>query len=160
MLCAACDGKTAGMSEIVIERATHADAPSIVGLLAASGLPVVGLLEHLDSVYVAKRDGRVIGTAALELYDDTALLRSVAVDVAERGTGIGRVLTDAAIADAHARGVGSLYLLTTTADRYFPRFGFAVVPREEVPASVRESIEFRSACPASATVMRKPLGDA
>jgi amino-acid N-acetyltransferase len=143
------------MSEIVVERADRADGPCILALLAASGLPVVGLLEHLDSAYVAKRDGRVIGTAALELYDDSALLRSVAVDVAERGTGLGRRLTDAVIADAHARGVVSLYLLTTTADRYFSRFGFSVVPREDVPASVRESIEFRSACPASATVMRK-----
>ena len=49
----------------------------------------------------------------------------------------------------------SIYLLTTTAERYFPKFGFEPVARADVPATVQTSIEFTSACPSSATVMRK-----
>ena len=47
--------------------------------------------------------------------------------------------------------------LTTTAERFFPRFGFERITRDDVPASVQASIEFREACPASATVMRRWL---
>jgi amino-acid N-acetyltransferase len=47
--------------------------------------------------------------------------------------------------------------LTTTAERYFPKFGFERIERNDVPASVQASVEFTSACPSSAIVMRKPL---
>jgi amino-acid N-acetyltransferase len=57
------------------------------------------------------------------------------------------------ISDAEARGIRALYLLTTTAERYFPGFGFREIARDEVPTDVRETAEFQSACPASATVM-------
>jgi len=48
-------------------------------------------------------------------------------------------------------------LLTTTAADFFPKFGFEPIARADVPASVQSSIEFTSACPATATVMRKTL---
>ena len=83
----------------------------------------------------------------------------MAVDVTERGTGLGVRLTEAAIARARAGRVPALYLLTTTAERFFPRFGFTPITREDVPDSVRSSVEFQSACPASAIVMRKVLFD-
>ena len=77
------------MSDLAIERATPDDELSMLALLAASGLPTAGLMEHLDSAYVARRGGRVVGTAALEVYAGGALLRSVAVDERERGGGLG-----------------------------------------------------------------------
>jgi amino-acid N-acetyltransferase len=129
----------------------------MLALLAASGLPTAGLMDHLESAYVARRGSRIVGTAALELYEDGALLRSVAVDQAERGSGLGRLLTERAIGEARARELAAIYLLTTTAEDYFTRLGFAAVTREDVPDSVRASVEFQSACPASATVMRKIL---
>jgi amino-acid N-acetyltransferase len=91
------------------------------------------------------------------LYEGGALLRSVAVDPAERGSGLGRLLNERAIGEADARELAAVYLLTTTAEEYFTRFGFAVVAREQVPDSLRASVEFQSACPATATVMRKVL---
>jgi amino-acid N-acetyltransferase len=48
--------------------------------------------------------------------------------------------------------------LTTTAEHFFPKFGFERIARADVPSSVQRSVEFTSVCPASATVMRKPLG--
>jgi amino-acid N-acetyltransferase len=50
-----------------------------------------------------------------------------------------------------------VYLLTTTAERFFRTFGFERIERAAVPQSVQTSIEFTSACPSSATVMRKIL---
>jgi amino-acid N-acetyltransferase len=70
-----------------------------------------------------------------------------------RSHGLGRALVTRVISDAEARGIRALYLLTTTAERYFPSFGFQQIARDEVPADVRGTAEFQSACPASATVM-------
>jgi len=53
--------------------------------------------------------------------------------------------------------VPAIYLLTTTAEQYFPKFGFERIARSDVPPGVQTSIEFTAACPSSATVMRKRL---
>ena len=104
---------------------------------------------------VARDAGQVVGAAALELYADAALLRSVVVDASVRGQGVGQQLTVSALALANELGVSTVFLLTTTAADFFPRFGFERITREDVPASVRASVEFQSACPASAVVMRR-----
>ena len=143
--------------EIRIDRATHADAGELLALMQRAHLPTEGLSSHLDAAFVAREGDRVVGSAALELYADGGLLRSVAVDAECRGAGLGARLTSAAIDDARQRQLPALYLLTTTAESFCPRFGFERITRDEVPASVRQSIEFRGACPSSAIVMRKRL---
>ena len=140
-----------------IERATKDDWPSIVQLLQDGGLPIDGLLEHLDTAFVAHDGTDIVGCAALEVYADGALLRSVAVSPHVRGRGIGGQLIDAAITLAQSRGLSAVYLLTTTAPRYFPRLAFEAITRADVPASVQQSVEFRSACCASAVVMRRVI---
>ena len=114
--------------------------------------------------WVAEADGAVtdgaaslVGLAGVELYADGALLRSVAVHPDWRGTGLGRSLVTRALDSARAAGARDAYLLTTTAERWFPRLGFAAISREAVPAGVRQSVEFREACPASAVVMHRAL---
>ena len=138
----------------IIEPALREDFASVVSLLERHGLPVAGADAMGDDVVVARVDGRIVGAAGLELYADGALLRSVVVDASAQGQGLGQRLTDAALARARAKGVSNVFLLTTTADGFFPRFGFERIRREDVPESVRQSVEFRSACPASAVVMR------
>ena len=92
----------------------------------------------------------------MERYGDSGLLRSVAVALEWRSTGIGRTLVDRVLEEGRGAGVREVYLLTTTAEHYFPRLGFACVDREIVPAALRASAEFSGACPASAVVMRRP----
>jgi amino-acid N-acetyltransferase len=76
---------------------------------------------------IAESDGNLVGVVGLEVYGESALLRSAAVEESWR------------------------------AEHYFPRFGFACVGRDTVARDVQSSIEFQEACPASATVMRKSL---
>ena len=142
-----------------ITRASDADGPSILQLLQDSGLPIDGLVDHLNTALVARDGATIVGCAAVEIYADGALLRSVAVAPAARGHGVGERLTEAAVTLARSRRTRAVYLLTTTAESYFPRFGFVQTTRELVPAGVQQSIEFRSACPASAVVMRKVLDE-
>jgi amino-acid N-acetyltransferase len=140
-----------------IQTAQPEDFDGIAELLRVNKLPTDGLRDHLATALVARDGETIVGSAALEVYGDGALLRSVAVASDLRNSGLGRRLTDAAIELARARRVPALYLLTTTADRYFPRFGFERIERGDVPAGVQQSVEFTSACPASAIVMRRAL---
>jgi len=140
--------------------ATDADLPAIERLLTSSGLPTAGVAEALRGFLVAESesDKRIVGVIGLELCcDEYALLRSAAVDPEWRGTGLGRRLVTHVIAEAESRGIKALYLLTTTAERYFPTFGFVKTERDIVPAEIKQSVEFREACPASATVMSLEL---
>lgn len=142
---------------MTIQPAQPDDFDVIASILAGNELPVDGLRDHLDTTLVAKSEGQVIGSAALEVYTDGALLRSVAVAPDAQNRGVGRALVEAAIALARSKGVRALYLLTTTAENYFPRFAFERTDRAAVPPGVQSSIEFKSACPASAGVMRRTL---
>jgi amino-acid N-acetyltransferase len=143
--------------DVAIAPAAPGDASAILELITKAGLPIDGLVDHLGTALVARVDRRVVGCAALEVYRDGALLRSVAVDPRARGRLIGHRLTEAALEMARSLGVPAVYLLTTTAEGFFPRFGFHPVERADVPVDVRESVEFRSACPSTAVVMRRAL---
>jgi amino-acid N-acetyltransferase len=140
---------------IHIEPARATDRDDVLRVVEQSGLPLDGLADHLDTTLVARQDGRVVGTAALEVYADGALLRSVAVVQELQGHGVGHRLTDAAIRLAQDLHSPAIYLLTTTAERFFPRFGFERIERTAVPRIVQSSVEFTSACPSTATVMGK-----
>jgi amino-acid N-acetyltransferase len=133
------------------------DETAVLDLLAQHRLPPDGLLDHFETTLVARRDGTIVGSAALELYDTAALLRSVAVDQTVQGLGLGQALTEAALNLARQANVGEVYLLTETAAAFFPRFGFEPISRAEVATAVTQSVEFTTACPSTALVMRKKL---
>jgi amino-acid N-acetyltransferase len=145
------------VAALPIDRARASDAEAVLGLLRQNHLPIDGLTEHLATTFVARQDERVTACASLEVYPDGALLRSVAVSAALQGRGLGQALTAAALRLAEELNLPAVYLLTTTAEGFFPKFGFERIERQAVPQSVQTSIEFTSACPSSATVMRKVL---
>jgi len=138
----------------IIKSAVDADLPSILALLGHAGLPTVGVAEALSVFLVAAEGSEIVGVVGVEVCSNLyALLRSTAVAEEWQGQGIGKKLVERAIAVAEADGIEVLYLLTTTAETYFPRFGFSRVNREDVPSEVQATEEFASACPTSATVM-------
>jgi amino-acid N-acetyltransferase len=142
-----------------IRPARAEDWPSIRALLEARDLPIDGAEGHVGQFLVAMNGttGPLIGVAGLERYGDLGLVRSVAVadDVAARG--VGSALVETLLQRARERGIGAVYLLTTTAAGWFPRFGFEVVRREDLPRALGESAELRGACPATAVAMQLRL---
>jgi len=141
-----------------VRAAAPTDLSAVERLLTTSGLPLDGVREALPTFVVAEAGGDIVGVAGLEQRGDNALLRSVAVTPTWRAHGLGRALVSRVISDAEARGLHALYLLTTTADRYVPSFGFHEVTRNDVPSDLRDTAEFQVACPASATVMCRECG--
>ena len=145
---------------ITIGAARNSDLAAVLALLGRSGLPQDGLSEHVATTLVARSGDAVVGSAALEVYGEAALLRSVAVDSALRGQGLGQRLTRAALDLARQHGITTVYLLTETAGDFFPRFGFYPTERAAVEPAVQQSVEFISACPASAQVLVASLSAA
>ena len=140
-----------------IRRAHEEDLARIEQLLAASSLPLDGVPEALTGFSVAEDDDQLIGVVAVEPCGDYGLLRSAAVAPSARNHGVGRRLIKHAIDEARSEGFKSLYLLTTRAEKYVPAFGFEKISRDAAPESIRQHVQFRDACPASATVMVLPL---
>ena len=138
---------------VVLRQATPADRTIALGLLQSAGLPRDGLSDRRIVLAVAEVNGEIAGVAGLERYGTSALLRSVAVSPTQRGRRVAQRLVDRLLAEARSDHVHDVYLRTTTAEGYFPRFGFAPIGAESVPEPVRESVEFQGACPGSAVTM-------
>jgi amino-acid N-acetyltransferase len=140
-----------------VRPAAPPDLADVLAMLGRAGLPTAGVPPSLSNFLVADSGDRLVGAIGLELYGGLALLRSAVVAAEARGVGLGAELVQAILQLARGRGVREVYLLTTTAEDWFPRFGFALVDREAVPAAVRASEEFRGGCPDTAVVMRVGL---
>jgi amino-acid N-acetyltransferase len=142
----------------MIETAREADLSDVLSLLSASSLPSAGVEEHLEDFLVARDErSELLGCIGLEVYDDVGLLRSLAVTSGSRGAGLGGALVERLLTEARERGIRTMYLLTTTAERYFPRFGFERLTRAEADPCLLASEELRGACPDTAVLMRLRL---
>ncbi|MBF6593735.1 MAG: GNAT family N-acetyltransferase [Thermaceae bacterium] len=133
--------------------ATSDDLPEVLALLEVAQLPLAGVKEHLQNFILALDSDRIIGCAGLEIHEDAGLLRSVAVDEAYRLHGLGEKLTRGILELAQHQGLSSLSLLTTTAQNYFPRFGFVPIEPSQLPRSLNDSEELSGACPDTAVGM-------
>ena len=91
----------------------------------AQGLPLDGLADHFDTAIVARQGDAASSAAPRWRSTKTAHCCDRWRSIRACGApGSARRLTDAALDRARARRVPAVYLLTTTADRFFPRFGF------------------------------------
>lgn len=138
-----------------ITGAVEADWPKLAELLRACELPCEGLKENLETTLVARADGEIVGSAAIESHPgEVGILRSVAVSPQLRSRGLGVLLTTRALDLARSLGLREVLLLTNTAEPFFARFGFQPIDRRDAPAIVQTSTEFVLDSCRSATVMR------
>ncbi|HMK37876.1 MAG TPA: arsenic resistance N-acetyltransferase ArsN2, partial [Bacteroidota bacterium] len=133
------------------------DTGEIEDLLRASGLPVEGVQAHIRDFFITREGPAITGVIGLEQYGEDGLLRSLAVREPDRSKGIGSRLCLRLIDEARTRGIRRLVLLTTTAGEYFSVRGFRIIDRSSIAGGLRDSAEFRGACPASATCMERLL---
>ena len=140
-----------------IRAATSQDLNAVEDLLSASNLPLDGVKDNFSSFVVADDQNGIVGAIGLEKFGSVALLRSAVVSPAYRGSGVGSKLVEKVLERAEEDGIEELFLLTTSAENYFPRFGFTRTTRSAVPLAVRASAEFQGACPDSAAVMTRRI---
>jgi amino-acid N-acetyltransferase len=131
---------------------------SVRRLLAEAQLPASDLTAaHLEHFFGCGSVSAPDGVVGLEMYGSVALLRSLVVSSKCRGRGCGTALMAQAEIFAQSQGVKEIYLLTTTADQFFERLGYARVPREAAPGPIRQTQEFSTLCPSSSAFMFKRL---
>ncbi|MEI8190789.1 MAG: arsenite methyltransferase [candidate division NC10 bacterium] len=147
------------LADVIIEPAASGDLAGVQSLLADSGLPT-DVEGHLETFLVARHDGRLVGCVGMEFRGLDALFRSLAVEAAYRGAGLGRRLYDALVVRAIGQGVERAYLLTTTIAPLAEAWGFRRLDRGEVPAAIRQTHQFDGACCASAVAMWQDLKNA
>jgi amino-acid N-acetyltransferase len=133
------------------------DTGQVKRLLADCRLPDEDAGSHIEHFLIARSGDDVVGTVALEIAGQAALLRSLAVADKHRGQGLGRLLYDRILAYAHARGIESLYLLTLTARAFFERRGFTMAERSSAPKQIAATREFATLCPDSAEFLYKDI---
>jgi len=127
-------------------------------LLSEANLPTADLTPgHFEHFFGCGARQAPKGVVGLECHGAEALLRSLVVDAAARGHGCGKALVAAAERYARERGVKRIYLLTTTAAKFFERLGYTVAAREEAPECIRATSEFSGICPSGSVFMAKDL---
>ncbi|MGV4930234.1 GNAT family N-acetyltransferase [Streptomyces sp. BHT-5-2] len=139
------------MSDLEIRRATEADLPAIVAMLADDPLgatrespddlaPYRAAFAVLDAdphqhLTVATRDGRVVGTLQLTVVPGLSrrgatrsIIEAVRVQADERGAGLGAELIEWAVAESRRLGCGLVQLTSDVtrvdAHRFYERLGF------------------------------------
>jgi N-acetylglutamate synthase-like GNAT family acetyltransferase len=143
---------------LVAEPARPHDLPGALDLLGRSELTDQDVAARWGHYFVVREDdGRVVGVAGLEVHGEDGLLRSVAVDGNYRGQGLAASLVEAAMERAKRLVLRDVYLLTTGASGYFARHGFVVCERDAAPEAICASWEFRTGCPSSAVLMKRPV---
>jgi len=147
---------------INIENFSANDKKKVLNLLDEAELPTKDLTdEKMKNFMVAKgKDDSIIGVVGIEMYTDSGLLRSLAVHPAYRGTGFGSLLTRKIESFARRKGIKALYLLTMTAADFFTKIGYQVTQRENLPAAIRKTEEFKNLCPVSAKCLFKVFDSA
>jgi amino-acid N-acetyltransferase len=149
-------------SALELRDAGAADLAGILALLEGGGLPTADIASSRPEFIVACEGPKIVGAGAFQAFDQCALLRSVVVSPAIRGTGVGRMIVaklEERIA-ARSRGANQVVLLTQTATDFFQQLGYRVIERAHAPAALHATEEFRTLCPSSAVCMIKSVDGA
>ena len=142
-----------------IRAADDNDLGEIRRLLATCELPTEDVTTALLPAFLVSVNEKeaIVGSVCLEPSGADALLRSLAVAMDRRSTGLGTSLLLAIEREARAQTYASVWLLTTRARHFFERHGYNAVERSDVPDEVRETAQFARLCPSSAVCMKKHI---
>jgi UDP-N-acetylmuramate: L-alanyl-gamma-D-glutamyl-meso-diaminopimelate ligase len=134
------------------------DMPRAREILELTGLGAKDLADdRWPDVILVRSEGEIVGCVMLEVFDDAAILRSLAVVPDSRGHGFGWMLADHATVRARERGARRLYLLTESASDFFgEKLGFRQIDRATVDPAVAAAPHFRDSA-RSAVAMRLDL---
>lgn len=94
------------------------------------------LYENIRSFFVYRKDGKVLGCAALYIeWKDLAEIKSLAVDPTHVKKGLGSNLVDACLSEARELGIPQVFTLTTK-PAFFQKIGFKKISRKKLPMKI------------------------
>ena len=126
-----------------VRSAKTVDADAIYSLISSYAerdrmlfRPIAEIYENLQCFSVAEIGGEVVGCCALEIvWADLAEIKSLAVDEASKGRGVGRAIVEGAVEGAERLGVERVFALTLEPD-FFEKMGFEIVKKDSLPMKV------------------------
>lgn len=122
-----------------------------VELLKSFGLLTSDIKGRDVRLWALASNSTVAGVIGLERAGPIGLLRSLAVSNDYRVHGLAKQLCNHVVTQAD--DLDGVYLLTETATGFFSKIGFTQIKRDDAPKPLRDTPQFSSLCPASATVM-------
>lgn len=133
------------LSEVTVRRARTADVPAVQRLIDLYSREqilldkaTVTLYEDIQEFWVAERDhdGEVVACGALHvMWEDLAEVRTLAVDPALKGAGVGHLLLEKLLRTARWLGVRRIFCLTFEVD-FFAKHGFTQIGETPVDGDV------------------------
>ena len=94
------------------------------------------IYENIQTFVVAEAEGKVVGCGALQvIWSDLAEIKSLAVEKARVGTGVGKAIVLGALEKAGVLGIGRVFALTMEPG-FFKKLGFEVVEKNSLPMKV------------------------
>ncbi|HEY4330628.1 MAG TPA: N-acetyltransferase [Phycisphaerae bacterium] len=128
---------------MLIRPATVRDVPAIASLIASFAQrgkmlfrSHAELYEAIRDFQVAEMEGRIAGACALEIaWADLAEVRSLAVEGAAQGKGLGKALVKGVVEEARQLQIHRVFALTYE-QVFFEKLGFAVVDKSALPLKV------------------------
>jgi amino-acid N-acetyltransferase len=130
----------------VVRRARTSDVPAIKRLVDTYAGKIlleknlVTLYEAIQEFWVAEHEDEVVGCGALHvLWSDLGEVRTVAVDPAMTGRGIGHAIVDRLLKVARDLELQRLFVLTFETE-FFSRHGFTEIEGTPVTAEVFEEM--------------------
>jgi amino-acid N-acetyltransferase len=97
---------------------------------------VAELSENVRDFIVAQENDRILGCGALHFYGmHLAEIRSIAVVPERKGSGVGRALVEALVAESRRHSVTCLCLFTRTPG-FFGHLGFEMSRRQDLPDKI------------------------
>ncbi|MGO9927784.1 MAG: amino-acid N-acetyltransferase [Mycobacterium sp.] len=131
---------------LVIRRARTSDVPAIKQLVDTYAGRIlleknlVTLYEAVQEFWVAEHEGKVVGCGALHvMWSDLGEIRTVAVDPAMTGHGVGHAIVNRLLDVARELQLKRLFVLTFETE-FFGRHGFTEIEGTPVTAEVFEEM--------------------
>lgn len=130
---------------------------STFDLLKETKLDASDLKQANIRLFTLIENDQVVAVGGLEIIDDVALLRSVAVNPKHQKKGIGAQLVSSIEKIAKESGFTALYLLTNTAANFFTANGYKIINRDDFAEPLKRTAQFSGLCPVSAICMKKEV---
>lgn len=129
--------------KLELRKARVEDVPEmqrLVNAYARQGLMLPrslhSLYEHIRDYHVARIEQRLVGCVSLHVsWADLAEIRTLAVDAAVKGQGIGRSLAEAALREASELGLRRVFVLTYVPG-FFEKLGFQPTDKASLPQKI------------------------
>jgi N-acetylglutamate synthase-like GNAT family acetyltransferase len=118
--------------KIQIIQAIESDTDDVKNLLIENHQKPSTVIDSNSIYFLAKANGKLIGTIGAEITGTSALIRSTAVLSAWRSKGIAADLVDTLFARLKSDNITDLYLFSRDSGKYWQKFGFVQCKVEEV----------------------------